>query len=96
MKVSYDSLSQITGNYKNEETGKVQELFERDGLLWLQNEVFGERFEYVGENRFEYPGMTNDTHITLQFDLKQKDAAMFVLTTAWVVGNDTVESFTKV
>ena len=95
LKVSYSSLSQITGKYKNDETGKIRELFEKDGLLWLQNEVYGERFDYVGENRFEYPGMTKETYVTLQFDLKQSDAVKLVLTTAWEVGRKTMESFTK-
>lgn len=96
LKVSYDSLSQITGEYKNDKTGKVRELFEKDGLLWLQNEVFGESFDYVGENKFEYPGMADGTFITLQLDLKQKGAVKFILTTAWEVGKETVESFTKI
>jgi len=96
LKVSYNSLSQIIGAYKNDETGEMRELFERDGLLWLKNEVFGESFDYVGENKFEYPGMTKGSHIILQLDLKQKDAPKFKLTTAWEVGEETVESFTKV
>lgn len=95
LKVSYGSLSQITGQYKNDETGKIRELFEKDGLLWLRNEIFGESFDYVGENRFEYPGMKEGTYVTLQFDLKQNNAAKFKITTAWEVGKETVESFTK-
>ncbi len=96
LKVSYDSLSQIIGEYKNDKTGEVLELFERDGLLWLQNEVFGESFDYVGENRFEYPGMAEGTYRTIHLDLKQKDATKFKLSTAWEVGKETVESFTRV
>lgn len=96
LKVSYNSLSRIIGAYKNDETGEVRELFERDGLLWLQNEVFGESFDYVGGNKFEYPGMTEGTYITLQLDLKQPDAIKFKLATAWQVGKETVESFTKI
>lgn len=96
LKVSYSSLSQITGEYKNDKTGKVQELFERDGLLWIKNEVFGESFDYVGQNKFEYPGMTEGTHVTLQLDHKEKDPAKFILTTAWEVEKETVESYTKI
>lgn len=96
LKVSYDSLSQIIGKYKNDETGNVKEFFERDGLLWLQNEVFGESFDYVGENKFEYPGMTNGADKTLQFNLKQKGTIKFKLIRAWEAGKETEESYTKV
>jgi len=94
--VSYSSLAQIVGKYKNDKTGKIQELFERDGLLWMKNEVFGESFNYVGNNKFEYPGMIEGTYSTIQLDLTQKDAKKFILTTAWEVGKETVDSFTKV
>lgn len=96
LKVSYSSLSQIIGAYKNDKTGETRELFERDGLLWLKNEVFGESFDYVGENKFVYPGMTEGTYSTIQLDLKQKDTTKFILTTAWEVGKESVDSFTKV
>lgn len=96
LKVSYNSLDQIIGKYKNDKTSKIIELFERDGLLWIKNEVFGESFDYVGENRFEYPGMTKGTFRTIQLDLKQKDVIKFKLATSWEVGKETVASFTKV
>ncbi len=96
LKVSYGSLFQIVGKYKNDKTGKIQALFEKDGLLWMKNEVFGESFNYVGDNKFEYPGMTEGTYITIQLDLKQKDAKKFILTTVWEAGKESVDSFTKV
>lgn len=96
LKVSYSSISQIIGVYKNDKTTEIQELFERDGLLWIKNEVFGESFDYVGENKFEYPGMTEGAYRTIQFDLKQKDTTKFILTTTWEAGKETVDSFTKV
>lgn len=96
LKVSYNSLAQIIGKYKNDKTGKMRELFERDGLLWIKNEVFGESFDYVGENKFEYPGMVEGTYRKIQLNLKQKDATKFTLTTSWQAGKETVKSFTKV
>jgi len=96
LKVSYNSLAQITGKYKNDKTGKIRELFEKDGLLWLQNKVFGESFDYVGDNEFVYPGMTEGSYRTLRFDLNQKDVTKFILRTSWERGKETVASFTKV
>lgn len=96
LKVSYDSLAQIIGKYKNDKTAKMLELFEREGLLWMKNEVFGESFDYVGENKFEYPGMTEGAYNTIQFNLNQKDAITFILTTAQKARKKSVESFTKV
>lgn len=96
LKVSYGSLSQIIGKYKKTETKKIQELFQKDGLLWLQNEDFGRSFEYVGENKFEYPGMTKGTYVTILFDLKEKETTKFKMATSWGLGTETVEEFIKV
>ncbi len=67
IKASYDSLSKIVGKYKNDRTGEVRELFERDGLLWLNNEVFGVSFDYIGDNTFEYAGLPEGMYRTLKF-----------------------------
>lgn len=95
LKASYDSLSKIIGQYKNDRTGKVEELFERDGLLWLKNKVFGKSFDYVGDNKFEYPGMPDGLHVTIQLDLTQQDATKLVMTTTWEAGKETMDTFTK-
>lgn len=68
LKASYDSLSKIIGRYKNDRTGKMKELFERDGLLWMKNEVFGIRFDYVGNNAFEYAGLPEGIYRKLKFN----------------------------
>lgn len=71
LKVSYDSLSRIIGQYKNEATGKVREFFEKEGLLWMKNEVFGVSFDYVGNNAFDYAGLPEGMYRKLKFDLKE-------------------------
>lgn len=68
LKASYDSLSKIIGQYKNDRTGKIKELFERDGLLWMKNEVFGVRFDYVGNNVFGYAGLAEGMYRKLKFN----------------------------
>ncbi len=67
---SYDSLSKIIGQYKEDSTGKVLELFEKDGLLWMKNEVFGVRFDYLGDNTFEYAGLAGGMYRKIMFDFK--------------------------
>ncbi len=67
LKASYGSLSKIVGQYKNENTGEVKEIFERDGLLWLKNEVYGVSFDYVGNNTFAYAGLPEGMYRKLKF-----------------------------
>lgn len=67
---SYDALSKIVGKYKNEDTGKILELFEKDGLLWVKNEVFGVSYDYTGENTFEYAGLEGGMYRNLRFNFK--------------------------
>ncbi|MGI9549992.1 MAG: hypothetical protein ACR2MT_02235 [Aurantibacter sp.] len=71
LKASYDSLYRIIGRYKNKDTGEVREVFERDGLLWLKNEVFGVSFDYVGNNTFAYAGLPEGMYRKLKFRFEE-------------------------
>lgn len=69
------SLDKLIGTYKKEEgeDGSI-ELFQKEGKLWLKNEVFGTVFDYLGENTFEYPGLHDGSYrrIIFQTDGKMK------------------------
>jgi catechol 1,2-dioxygenase len=95
LKASASSLTQIIGKYKNDVSGEIQEYFEQDGLLWEKNEVYGENFEYVGENKFEYGGMPKGSYRKLQFDLKESGQIKLKSTEFWEGANEEVVSFTK-
>ena len=94
LKVSYSSLQQIVGKYKDDK-GKVKEFFAKDGLLWLKNEVFGWSFEYMGENNFQYMGTPEGTYDKLQFRLTEKQITV-LRTSRWDTGEERKESWTKI
>ncbi|PCJ94915.1 MAG: catechol 1,2-dioxygenase [Flavobacteriaceae bacterium] len=95
LKASISALNQIVGKYKNDTSEKVMEFFERNGQLWSKNEVFGERYAYVGENKFEYSGMPTGLYEKLQFDFKQVGTIKLQLTAVWENGKEIKELFTK-
>ena len=47
-------IDKLTGVYTDEKDKmKKMEFFKKDNLLWRKNEVFGENFEYIGNNSFQ-------------------------------------------
>jgi len=93
--VSSDSLSKIIGKYKNDKTGKIYEFFEKDGLLWKKNEVFGVSFNYAGDNTFEYVGFPEGMYRTLKFHF-ENDAITLHFEALEEDGIKRSEFFTKV
>ena len=66
------SLERLTGVYVDEkDPAKTVELFSKDHMLWVKNEVFGQHFEFRGNNTFEYPALPPGFHTTLTFDIQQ-------------------------
>ena len=96
LKASYSSLQKIVGKYKNDHKDEVIEFFEKDKLLWKKNEVFGESFEYIGENKFEYGGMPSGLYERLYFNIKKDGSVELKLTALWEKGNKIDKSFRKV
>lgn len=64
------AIDKLVGTYTDKkDTKNKKELFKKDNDLWLKNEVFGEAYKYVGNNKFEYPGMPSGSFASLQFEL---------------------------
>ncbi|MDX1590774.1 MAG: hypothetical protein R3283_02355 [Balneolaceae bacterium] len=64
------SIDKLVGEYIHEENPSVSRVFFSSGnKLWMKNEVFGIRFEYIGSNTFEYPGMPEGQAMKLYFEL---------------------------
>jgi catechol 1,2-dioxygenase len=96
LKASYSSLRKIVGKYKNDGSDEMKEFFEKDNVLWMKNEVFGESFEYVGDNNFEYGGMPSGLYERLHFDFQKDGTINLKLTSIWEKGNKVNKVFTKV
>ena len=64
------SIDKLTGKYIHENNpGSSIEFFNSENSLWRKNEVFGTRFNYVGNNTFEYPGTPEGQSLKLHFEL---------------------------
>lgn len=64
------AIDKLVGIYIDEkEPGKKIEFFKKNNRLWMKNEVFGENFEYKGNNTFEYPGLPKDMYAILHFEI---------------------------
>lgn len=96
LKVSYSALDKIVGLYKNDNTGESMELFNKDNLLWQKNnEAFGWKYDYVGDNEFEYGGLPTGWLAKLRFDLQNNGQVKLTETSVWD-GIKTKNVFTKV
>ena len=64
------AIDKLTGIYIDEkDKNKKTEFFKKNNLLWMKNEVFGENFEYAGNNTFNYPAMPTGVYATLHFEI---------------------------
>lgn len=69
------SLEKLIGSYKAEDgSDQKVDLFQKEGRLWIKNEVFGTAYDYLGDNTFEYPGVHDGSYrrIIFQTDGKMK------------------------
>jgi catechol 1,2-dioxygenase len=64
------AIDRLIGTYAQEDdkTKKVR-FFKHKNSLWQKNEVFGEEYRYIGNNKFEYAGMPKDMFETFTFEI---------------------------
>ena len=63
------SLEKLTGLYTGVDSWyKETEFFINDNTIWMKNGVYGDRFDYIGDNTFEYPGMPEGMLWKLKFE----------------------------
>lgn len=70
-------IDKLTGVYTDEKDNmKKMEFFKKDNLLWRKNEVFGENFEYIGNNSFQPANAPQRQGVswTLLFEIIAPDA----------------------
>jgi protocatechuate 3,4-dioxygenase beta subunit len=74
------SLDRLTGIYVNQQDkSKTIELFKKDNKLWMKNEVYGEHFEFAGNNTFTYPAMPPGLYANLHFEIMQTGAVKLTM-----------------
>jgi len=63
------SIDKLAGVYSNVEDSNIKvEVFKKNNELWIKNEMFGNRFDYVGNNTFEYGGMPEGIYWRIKFE----------------------------
>jgi catechol 1,2-dioxygenase len=82
------AIDKLTGVYmdKSKNDNSI-ELFKKDNTLWMKNEAFGNKFEYIGDNTFEEAGNPQGYYWRLQFELLPSGAVQLTETS---VDNDIV------
>lgn len=75
------AIDSLTGIYTDEmdKNNKI-EFFKKNNLLWMKNEVFGENFEYIGNNTFRYPGVPPGMNWELHFEIMTSGSVKLTLT----------------
>lgn len=64
------AIDRLIGIYVSQDAkAKKIELFKYKNTLWQKNEVFGEEYLYIGNNKFEYAGLPNGMNETLTFEI---------------------------
>jgi len=96
LKASYESLERVVGKYRHQTKDKVKELFQAEGVLWVKNNVYGERFAYVGANKFRYDGMPDELYEVLEFELKKDGTVNLSIISKWEDGKERIEHYSKI
>ncbi|MEB2780050.1 catechol 1,2-dioxygenase [Algoriphagus sp. C2-6-M1] len=64
------SIDKLIGTYIDEnDPQKTLILFKNKNALWVKNEVFGEGYEYAGNNLFVYPSNPEGSFDKLEFEI---------------------------
>ena len=62
----------------------------------MKNEVFGRRYDYVGNNEFQYGGMPAGLYEKLHFDLENGGSVKLTITSERQKGRKNTAIYTKV
>ncbi len=64
------AIDRLVGTYISQDgKAKKVEFFKHKNTLWQKNEVFGEEYRYIGNNKFEYASQPNGMSETLTFEI---------------------------
>jgi catechol 1,2-dioxygenase len=64
------AIDRLVGTYIQEaDKSKKMEFFKHKNTLWQKNEVFGEEYRYIGNNKFESAGMPKDMYEQFTFEI---------------------------
>ena len=74
------AIDKLVGTYIDEKDSKNKnEFFKKDNTLWMKNELFGENFDYIGNNTFIQPGVDSKWKLTFHFELLPSGSAKLTI-----------------
>lgn len=74
------AIARIVGRYVQKPGGgQTFVFFEKDRALWMENEVYGLKFDYIGNNTFSVPGLPGGSSVLFHFDLKKEGEIQLTL-----------------
>jgi catechol 1,2-dioxygenase len=86
------ALEKLVGVYGDvENKNRKVELFNFNNQLWMKNEAFGNKFQYIGNNTFEEPDNPKDYFWTLKFNFQS--SGVIRLNESFVENDRSVKSF---
>jgi hypothetical protein len=90
------SIDKLTGTYLHEnDPKKTITLFNNRNSLWVKNEVFGEGFEYSGNNLFVYPSNPEGSFEKLEFEISPSGAIKLTRSFNYVDLGNGIEVYIK-
>ena len=98
LKVSVSSIEKIVGNYKGIGHDKQVDLFAKDGQLWFNfnnSAIYGEPFEYKGNNHFEYIGWPDSAHFYLDFIFQMDGSVKLIENYYWTPEDNSILEYIK-
>ena len=64
------AIDKLIGIYIDEKNKEDKtEFFKKDNVLWSKNEIYGINLNYIGDNKFQYPGLTMNENLTFHFEI---------------------------
>jgi len=74
------AIDKFVGTYTDEKDSKNKnEFFKKNNTLGMKNELFGENFDYIGNNTFRQPGGDSKWELTFHFELLLSGSAQLTI-----------------
>jgi len=74
------AINRLVGIYRDEkDKSQTMELFAKNNELWMKNEVYGRKFNYIGNNTFQWPEVRPGEMSTAQFEILASGSVKAIL-----------------
>tara|TARA_R110001606_G_scaffold118170_8_gene248461 strand:- start:902 stop:1798 length:897 start_codon:yes stop_codon:yes gene_type:complete len=89
------AIDKLIGAYTDDKKLLKKEFFNKDNALWVKNELFGDYFNYLGDNTFTPPGVDSGRNLRYQFEILSVNTTRLTISELDHNGNKQVQVLTK-